>query len=458
MPRCRGLGGLLVVALIGWSELSAAEEEVPGWLTRLGHSATYTAEAYTSYFPQTYPSTPVRIVDDRDGVFWSQATVKSQAPLNGTVLFRVKASAAYSSHYNELRGAFRMPDSEKPYAPYVSLKELSLRSDHSAFAVTLGRAPIPLGLATLYSPADRYRVVNSANPMKLDDLGAWQASLDLFLGENTLRLAVLPVEERPPGPHGRSRWVGDVGTDFVQADATAITSLAAGTTGLTIPEPEGSARTIFRNRPGLLAKYSGVVTGADYFAAFHYGPSVYPVMKNPSGNNFIVEIPSAFTTSAGFSKTTGALELHAEGVYQLTEREKDQDFLRYLFGTVYRETAFAERLGLDEVSATVEYAGDWATDEQDKSGYVVNSEKARPLVNSILFRVDFIPSDKWTLLLAGIRNLTGDDYAHGIGVEYRPNDNLTFRAGWAIFGGRQGTPFGRWNRNDHFEVGVVRRF
>lgn len=445
------LGGICVLAT------AALAQEPRGLLHRFKESATYVLEGSVSYFPQTFLSTPARLPDDREGVFWTKAALKSQVFLNDSLAFKVNAYAAYSSPYNELRGILPSPDTEKPYAPHFHFKELSVRYDAASFSVTAGRAPMNVGLCTLYSPADRYRVVNAANPMKLDDLGAWQVSTDVFVGENSLRLTVLPFEERSPAPHGRSRWLGDVETGFVQASTGLGTGLTGGATGLTVPAG-GSARTIFRNRPGILVRWSGVLPGWDYFGAVHHGPSNFPVLQHLSPHQFSAENPSAWTGSAGFSTTRGRWEFHGDGLYQVTDDEQDQDFLKYCLGATYRETALASRLGLEEIVPTVEYAGEWVTDEQDSPGFVVDSSKARPLRNSILYKTDLRPNDKVTFILAGILNLTGDDHADAIGIEYRPNDNLTWKAGYVQFHGRSGTPFGRWNKNDHFELGLVRRF
>lgn len=422
----------------------------------LWRAATCKVEASATAFPQTYPSTPDRIVDDQAAVGWTRQTLKTQAALLDPLTLKLALVTGYSGYDHELRGAFSTPDNEKTYARYVDFKELSLRFDHEAFAVTAGRAPIPVGVSTLYMPANRYRVVNMANPMHPDDLGAWQLSADYFMGDHTLRLSLLPFEARAPSPHQSSRWLGESG-ETLSLSSAAAGGLTGGATGLT-PPAGVTAQTVFHNRLGYLLKLSGVFPGMDYFVTAHYGRAGFPTIQNPVGNEFTTETPAAATFSGGAAATKGAWEVHGESIYQLTDADADQDVVKYVIGTSYRETALAERIGLEEIVPLVEYAGEWVTDQQDNPGLTVDSARARPLRNSLLFKLDVKPTDKLTCSVGGVRNFSSDDYAQGFGLEYRPNDNLTLHALAVVFGGLNDTPFGRWDRNDHFEFRVTRTF
>ncbi|MBI3319984.1 MAG: hypothetical protein HYZ89_05305 [Candidatus Omnitrophica bacterium] len=390
-------------------------------LLALVRAATYTVEASLTVFTRTFPENAVQSVDDKHVVPWTKSTVKSQASLMNDLTVKFALSAAYSGYDDELQGVFASP-----------------------------------GLSTLYLPANRYQVMNTANPMHPDDLGAWQASLDYFLGDHTLRFSVLPFETRSPLPFGSSRWLGEFG-GILSLSSTASTGLTGGVTGLT-PPSGASAQTVFHNRLGSLLKFSGVLPSLDYFLTAHYGPSNFPTIQNPTGNEFVLETPAAVTCSGGFAATRGAWELHGESLYQLTDGDADQDFVRYVIGTMYRETRLAEWMGLQEIVPVVEYAGEVVTDEQDNPGVTVPSTKARPLRNALLFKVDIKPTDKLTGMVGRVQNISSHDYAQGVGLEYRPNYNLTLRLIAVVFGGRKDTAFGQWDRNDHVEFSVTRTF
>ena len=454
----------LVAAALCWlgvpSPAVAEDHGAKQFLHDLVSGAAYSLESYATYFPQVYPSSPARAVDDKQGIVWAKGTVKSQAGIGEATTFKLAMSVAGSNESNDFRGAFMSPDSEKPYARHLDVKECSLRYDRKRFAMIAGKAPLPVGLSTIYSPADRYQIVSAANPIRSESLGAWQVALDLFFGDNTLKMAALPIETRSPVAHGRSRWLGESGEDLIQPAAVPLGGggLVAGSSGLTTSSGE-TARSVFRNRPGLLVKWSGVVPGIDYFAAAHYGPSLFPVLQNLTGRELIAEAPMATTFSGGASSTVEAWEFHGEGVYQRARHDQDQDFLRYVVGTTYRETRFAEKIGFDEISPTVEYAGELVLDEQDAPGFLSNSAGARPNRNAVLLKVDVMPSDKLTWTVAGAKNLTTEDSVRALVVEYRPNDHLTLKASLVEFDGNNAlSPFGRWDRNDYVEVGVIRRF
>ncbi|MBI4597819.1 MAG: hypothetical protein HY737_05405 [Candidatus Omnitrophica bacterium] len=454
MRRRAAWWGLAALALAGFPSPAGADADRHP-LKDFVKGATYTVDIFTSFFPQTFVSSPDLIVDDKAVIFWTKALAKSQATLADGLMLKLALYTAYSGFHDEFRGVFASPDSEKPYARYVDFKEASLRYTADRFALLLGRAPITVSLSTLHSPANRYRVLNLTNPMHPDDLGAWQTSLDWFLGDNTLRFSILPFEERSTSPFRSSRWVGESGENF--STTSSSSSSGGGATGLTAPEG-ANVRTVFRNRPGFLLKYTGVATSLDYFLTAHYGPGQFQTIQNPSENEFSLEIPSAVTLSAGAAKTQGGLELHGESLYQMTDENADQNFVRYVIGATYRETAWAERIGFDEISPVVEYAGEWVTGQQDNAGTPVNSSQARPFRNSLLFRVDVIPTDKLTFRVGGVRNFTTGDYTQIFALEYKPNYNLTWKAQAAVFGGAADTAFGRWNRNDYFEVGLTRTF
>ena len=436
-------------------EESAKTKNIP---EQFLHNATYTVETATPVFWRDFPSPQHEFVDDSFVAFWSRATVKTEASLTKSLRSKIALYTGATTNESELRGVFAPPNNKELYAPYVDFKEANVRYEQKAFAVLLGRAPCNVGLSTLYSPADRYRTLNLVNPMHIDDLGAWQASLDWFMGENTLRFSVLPFEESSPAPHGHSRWVGTAQKDFqIESSVSQAGGIAAGATGLFIP-PLVTPRTALRNRPGFLAKYSGVATGLDYFASAHVGPSIYSVMQNPSPGDFVIEIPYAATFSAGLTFTRGPLEVHAESPWQVTAGGDDQDFLRYVIGASYRETTWAEGLHLNEITPVVEYAGEWVTDQQHSPGVSVDSTNTRPFRNTLLFKMDVMANDKCTASVGGIRNFTSRDYAQAIGLEYKPNYNLTLKLHAVFFGGPSNSPFGRWDRNDHLEISAKKTF
>ena len=131
---------MMAVVVLGVTVAAAAEpkpKKDPVMLA-LWRAATCKVEASATAFPQTYPSTPNRIVDDQAAVGWTRQTLKTQAALLDPLTLKLALVTGYAGYEHELRGAFSTPDNEKTYARYVDFKELGLRFDHEAFALTAG--------------------------------------------------------------------------------------------------------------------------------------------------------------------------------------------------------------------------------------------------------------------------------------------------------------------------------
>ncbi|GIT65344.1 MAG: hypothetical protein Ct9H300mP23_09710 [Nitrospinota bacterium] len=92
----------------------------------------------------------------------------------------------------------------------------------------------------------------------------------------------------------------------------------------------------------------------------------------------------------------------------------------------YRETEFAEKVGLEEISPIIEYAGEIVTNPQLADNFTVNSKKPRPGRNTLFLRVDFRRNDKWTGVFAVAHNIpTRDNFLTGL-IQYSYSDNLKF--------------------------------
>ncbi|MDZ7642107.1 MAG: hypothetical protein U5J62_08815 [Desulfurivibrio sp.] len=163
----------------------------------------------------------------------------------------------------------------------------------------------------------------------------------------------------------------------------------------------------------------------------------------------------ALSAGGGISLVHGAWKYYGEAIHQRTQSDADQDFLKYVAGFSYRETKLANRFfGFDEIQPVIEYAGEWIASEQKEDGYLTNSKEARPGKNSLIFRLNILHNDTWSYSLHGTRNLEDNDYALGVGVEYKYNDNLSFTMTAQSYDGDDDTQFGRWRRNDNLELGV----
>jgi hypothetical protein len=415
-----------------------------GLLADLEKNAKSTVESYGSYF-LTGPASKDSRGDDVAG--WMRVAVRSNGKVVDHLFLDAELRGLVSTLPKGHQGVFAEPSSRNMRAKAGDFDILSLTWEQPDYALVFGKATLPLGLSTLFSPADRFQTGYGVEPMQGYKTGVWQARIDYFLEDDVASFAIAPFDNRSSSPPASSRWLGGSGNYYFNA-----LDLPAGTT------LHDSFRDPTPDNWSYLAKYKGVRSGFDFFAAGHYGPSIYPVIRQELGQPALVIFPRAASVAAGMSATHGRWEIHGEGIFQLTEKNQDQDFLKYVVGVSYRETERANAMGLAELQPIIEYAGEVVTDEQHAFEYTVNSSDSRPFRDAILGRLQIRLDDEWSGLIGATYNFIDKDISEVAGVEYKYSDNLKFNLDLSLFNGEDGTQFGRWKRNDLLRVGVVWNF
>lgn len=338
------------------------------------------------------------------------------------------------------------PTDEDPAVPFFDLTALAVRYDTYDYALLAGKSDVSVGATDLYSPVDRFESTNFSNPIHSIDRGRWQFSYTGYFDDSQLRLFALPIAEAGIGPREDSRWRSAAGSDVFFDQTTE------GETRLRDSDPE--------NWDYLLV-WDWSMAGADFFIGAHHGSSAYPVARqsqppteaNPDPD-LIIEYPEVTTGMAGFVATFDSLRLHGEVLHQDVEDDLDQSLSRYVLGGSYRETEWANRLGLDEVKLTLEYSRESVHDEQDAAGYVRDSSPARPFPSALLTRLDIIVDGELTFWGALSDNRRAGDRSSLLGVDYDWSDALRLNVRAVSFSGDDGTQFGRWRRNDHITAGL----
>ncbi|MBM3650389.1 MAG: hypothetical protein FJX11_21650 [Alphaproteobacteria bacterium] len=445
-------GGLLAgVALAGPGLLLA--QESPGG--QLLNNASYTVEAYGAAFRKSYPDASRRI-DDKALESWNRFQAESKTGLGRDVDFSFKGYGVISTQEDERRGVFSDPGYRSERPRFVDVSEAKFRWAQEGFDASAGKILHNVGLSNLYSPANRFNNADASNPMHPIETGVWSARADIFVGDDTLAAAVIPWQDRTGAPPRSSRWFGTTGSYNFSTIDTNLLGLGS---NATLDIRDEFARTKPGNY-GYFAHYRGSRPGVDFFGLAHIGPSIYPVLRRERAGStrFIAETPRAFTAAGGLSTTQGSWSYYGEASFQNTYDRKDQDFAKYVIGASYRETEWAEALGLEEIMPIVEYAGEGIFGRQAGELYVADSRGARPGRKTILARLSLRQTDRLSYAVGGSRNLEARDFGWSAGVEYKLTDSLKLRGDARLFSGRDNTEFGRWARNDHVEIGVVYKF
>lgn len=411
--------------------------------TQMMKRAQYQLDLFTTYFPMGYNNR--QVVDDHV-VGWGKFQVTTRASLTPDTQFNLKMHAVGSTVTNDHQGAVTAPGAHSNRAKWVDVDTLSLAHQIGANTVTIGKAPLSMGLSTLYSPIDRYEPGYAADPTQSFRTGRWQARYDRAVGDDQLTLAILPTDEASAVPHKNSRWFG--GTSNYAF--TAMPTLAAGTS-ITENYHDAAARNW-----GYLGRYKGTANGFDYFGLLHYGPTIYPILRQRGLGLAEIYRPMAGTMAAGVSTTVDRWEFHGEASWQVASHNQDQDFIKHVVGFSYRDSALANTLGMDEIQPILEYAGEVITDQQSRTAQLLaNSSASRPFRDALLARLVFRVSDSWSAYLGGAQNFVDRDQSASAGAEYKYAEDIKFKLDMSAFGGEADTWYGRWRRNDFVRFGIV---
>ncbi|MGE5478332.1 MAG: hypothetical protein ACM3Q1_16885 [Bacteroidales bacterium] len=427
-----------------------------GVLEGLASNATYQVEGYYVWMPQRFSD---RRVNDDKGEAWSRATVTTHTNLADDVVFKLKAHALANTQVSDHEGAFRQPGSHDTKAAWVDLDQAALTYEQPSWQALIGKEELKTGLSTLYSPANRFQPGYTAFAPNAFKTGTWQARTDLYINNDTLQAVAMPFDDHGSVPATGSRWLGAGGNSY-------FSSLPAN-----IPADADIIETFRGTAPdewGYLLNYKATRQGYDWFAYAHRGPGAYPVITRrdvASGNPlaptvpvFEMRYPTAWSFAGGLTATVDRWEFHGEAIYQKTVHDMDQDFGKYVVGVSYRETEFANSLGLDEIQPVIEYAGEIVTDESSAAFIAADSSSARTNRNAVISRVEVkVNSD--LLFYGGVsRSLVDRDTAVTTGGWYEFSDDFKVTLDIAMFSGEPDTNFGRWTRNDYVKVGAKKSF
>ena len=430
---------------------SLEESKNGGFFNDILNNMSFVQKAFWSQFDDDFPNDDV--VDDSKSAFLGRLKVESSAVLNDRWSFNASLLLQGSTYEDDLRGVFARPGTNERKGRILELKEAYLTFEEDEYDISLGKSLNAVGLSELFSPANRFGLVDAIHPMYLEELGVWKATFNYYVEDDSISYSLMPFHERSPRPDGRSRWLGSSGdSTFFELDPEL---------GI---DPEGNPQLEdeFRSSTDLeswghLLQYNAVREGFDYFGLIHYGPTLYSVVKKEGGIDKKYN-PLAVTLAAGLAKTVEEWKLYTEAAYQNTLKSEDEDFVKYVLGVSYRETEFAEKVGLEEISPIIEYAGEIVTNPQLADNFTVNSKKSRPGRNTLFLRIDFRRNDKWTGVFAVAHNIpTRDNFLTGL-IQYSYSDNLKFNLERRMFSGRDDTQFGRWEANDYIGLNTEYKF
>jgi hypothetical protein len=331
---------------------------------------------------------------------------------------------------------------------YITLNELYMTLNFNSWDLILGKKILKNGLAAIYSPADKLRPAAGFDPLNARDLGVWLAQADLYRGDYTWTLAVLPVYQPDKVPHTSSRWV----------------NAPAG------QPPESDYPDIDPKNFGWFSRVKTTKSGWDLFASLYTGPGRQYVMKQTGPLTAERRVPDVINPAAGYSTTRGRWEFHGEVAYTDSLRGQDQDFISCVQGTTL--TIDGDRvsaLGLEQILATFQVAWEWRTGDQTATDFITTSDSTRAGQSDLISRLQFKINSDLSLEYNSHIILEKWGYANRFGGSWKQNSHLTWRAGAEFFGGSAGggpaaglnnlgVNYGGWKRNNRLVASLEYKF
>jgi hypothetical protein len=411
-------------------------------------------ESYLDFFTDSPAKGQGVATDTRPLSWFNRLNIETQADLKDGVILNLSADALLSVP-NINRSAFSRIDNESEFSRFFDINTANIIFEYDSYDLLIGKAQTQLKYAETYSVLDRFNVSNAANPLHLVKMGAWQAKGTFYLDElvdyeDQISLAVLPFDDKGGSVPKDSRWRGSSGdSDF------------AGTVGELTPQYRSSKPKDW----GIALQYDGVRDGYDFTLGLHRGPSPYPVVRSEfSIVNFALAredfklYPTAHSAYGGIALTKDNTKYFGEFLLQDVLNGKDDDVIRTVAGVTYKETNYAARIGLDEISPTIEYGRERVINEPKNSLYTKPSEEARPFRNTISLTLKLVYDSDYTFKVGSVYNLIDGDNSQNVNFEYKYDDNSYYYLRGIFFDGKNGSPFGRWAENDAITVGFVRKF
>ncbi|MGB0684168.1 MAG: hypothetical protein ACPGOV_15790 [Magnetovibrionaceae bacterium] len=399
-----------------------------------------------NFYAMAFQDDPSNGADD-DALFLSpQAKLSLGANLTDTIDFNLDLFGSLSNQENGHIGIFHEPGEEHRQPAFLDATQGYFSYLGESITLKVGKAVVENGFAELASSADRFGRADGSNPQLTRDIGVFQARADVFVGDDTVTMMVMPFHEKSYVPAEKSRWAGSSGDADFQSLTLPTGNLATGSARI-----QDRFHSTNPKNAGYLVKYEGRRQAFDFYGLAHHGPSVYPVVRQRVATDALYEKvdPLATSVAAGVSTVVDAWKFYGEGIAQLTDAGRDEDFVRYTLGASYRMTDLANAIGLDEIKPILEWSGDESFDGQREGEYIVDSSEARPLSNAIVAQIEIQHNSDVSYGLGGAYHVEENDFSITLGAEYRPTDNLTFNLSAAYYEGKDDTHFGRWKENEN---------
>lgn len=313
--------------------------------------------------------------------------------------------------------------------------------------LTIGKKIFSNGVATLFSPMDRYNIRESVDLLNSKEYGIWQIQGDYYWQDSTLTATILPVFQPSKGPLLNSRWLAKTAT---------VSFPGAGSSGA--PNIKKENPEIDIDNFSYMLKGKTVTNGWDLYTSFYYGNNVFYVQKTDQAFNVTQVIVDIYNVAAGFSTTVKEWEFHGEVLYNDTIDSKDDDYVKMSVGFNYKNDDWAKEIYLDKIELIMEYGDEWLVKVQKADQFIESSEGSRfgqnDLVSRLILRID----DDFNIQVGNGIRIGEKGYYLRLQGEYKVNEDILATLAYDDYSGESGGFYGNLDLVDNVSATIKYSF
>lgn len=335
----------------------------------------------------------------------------------------------YGNQNEIYRDILQIFNNRKEGRGIIELNELYFLNSWDNVDLSVGKKVFKMGVANIYSPADRVTPKDLYDPLNHKDLGNYMINPDLYIGGVTIRYALVPFFLPTKAPRLQNRVSSDVIPDEAKAD----------------PNYPDAELKYFQN----VLQIKGTSLGWDWFLGFLYGPTQYATYREnididtgtPTNSTveYFEEYPKVFISTFGYSTTFGKVGHYAEVLSQNAEGGQDDEFINYVLGLNYTISEWSKFLFLEQIKIIYEFSREKMQKAQYAASFIHSSTDSRTHKHAHLGRIDLEYSPTFSLNYSFDFDLLRDSKLQIYGWEWKPADGHRVRFNYETFEGSSET-------------------
>ncbi|MDG4718848.1 MULTISPECIES: hypothetical protein [Thalassospira] len=364
-------------------------------------------------------------------------------------LSMVLSGYVHGASHTEISGAFVGPNNSKSRSPYGDLIEAGVRWDGDDSTIKIGKWKQNYEFAERLTLLNRYNLGDYTVPLNNVNTGNWLVQWQRFFDEGNLNVTVMPYHPATGQPYKYGRWGG------ADSNGSLDSKYTIGGKEYTYKE-----ENLTTDKPDLTLIWEGSAELFDYAIGASRAQSLYSVSKEGEvvGERYTV-YPYATSVFGGISWPLDSVRLFMEAYYQNTDDGIDDDFVRVNTGMAFNFYNTAERIGLEDLNASLEFLADRTVEKQSNPEYSTPSSYSRPFQNALYGVVSAKLTSDWTLSQELARGFSKRDLLSMTKLTYNFDDSTRLAVQYTIFDGiRDVSLFGNWKDNDNVTMTFTKDF